>query len=122
MGRADKRGRCGRCRGRTRAEEPRTGSPRWRNCLITVRETFLVAVSTTVAHWLNPAAVRALSTSLSDPPSIAKERGIAAERVGELPMEPNPLYRQYGYFTGVDLTGLDPSAPGSAVARPRRRP
>ncbi len=31
-------------------------------------------------------------------------------------MEPDPLYRQYGYFQGVDLTGIDPGLRGPTVA------
>ncbi|MFI5415374.1 MAG: SufD family Fe-S cluster assembly protein, partial [Candidatus Lutacidiplasmatales archaeon] len=32
------------------------------------------------------------------------------------PLEPNPLYRKYGYFTGVDLTGLNVRPSGAHVA------
>jgi Fe-S cluster assembly scaffold protein SufB len=77
-----------------------------------------MAATAKVARWLEPERVRSLSASLSDPPRIAKERSIAAERVGELPLEPNPLYRQYGYFNGVDLTGLDPLSTGAPVPAP----
>ena len=40
------------------------------------------------------------------------------ERFRELPIEPNPLYRGYGYFTGVDLTEIDPAALGPALDLP----
>jgi Fe-S cluster assembly protein SufD len=36
----------------------------------------------------------------------------------ELPIEPNPLYRKYGYFAGVDLTHLDLGREGRAVSVP----
>ncbi len=71
-----------------------------------------------LAHWLDPERVRGLSVALGDPPRVAAERLVAAERVTELPLEPNPLYRQYGYFSGVDLTGIDPLIHGSPVGLP----
>src|SRR5690348_7174565 len=37
-------------------------------------------------------------------------------------MEPNPLYRKYGYFAGVDLSEIDPASAGPAVALPALAP
>jgi len=62
--------------------------------------------------------VRELSRSLADPLSVAQLREETYERFRELPLEPNPLYRGYGYFTGVDLTDLNPGAKGAPVERP----
>jgi Fe-S cluster assembly scaffold protein SufB len=42
----------------------------------------------------------------------------AFERFLQLPLEPNPLYRGYGYFTNVDLSGLDAITTGPAVPLP----
>ncbi|MGD0250940.1 MAG: SufD family Fe-S cluster assembly protein, partial [Thermoplasmata archaeon] len=44
------------------------------------------------------------------------------ERFRELQIEPNPLYRGYGYFTGVDLSEVDPRTPGPAVELPPELP
>ena len=55
---------------------------------------------------------------LRDPPEFLKVRREAHERFLTLPFEPNPLYRGYGYFSGVDLTGVDPQAAGPAIPLP----
>jgi len=69
-------------------------------------------------EWIVPEAVRNLTKSLGDPPAVAKLRAESYERFIELPIEPNPLYRGYGYFTGVDLTGVNPQASGPSVDLP----
>ena len=73
-------------------------------------------------QWLTPDEVRGLSSALSDPASFAQNRWDSYERFLLLPFEPNPLYRGYGYFTNVDLSGIDPGVRGAAVARPKPLP
>jgi Fe-S cluster assembly scaffold protein SufB len=68
--------------------------------------------------WVPHDRMRELSRSLSDPSAFVGLREESFERFQELPLEPNPLYRGYGYFTGVDLTDVDPRATGPAVALP----
>ncbi len=68
--------------------------------------------------WIDAAQLEALGTALADPPEVRGERGQAARLFRELPLEPDPLYRQYGYFQGVDLAGIDPVARGPAVPAP----
>ncbi len=75
-----------------------------------------MAVAETRAGWLTEESVEALSSSLHESPPLAEARRKALRAFRELPMEPNPLYRNYGYFAGVDLTGLDPV--GSAQMLP----
>jgi Fe-S cluster assembly scaffold protein SufB len=69
-------------------------------------------------EWLSAEQVRNLSRALGDPGSFGRAREESFERFRELPLEPNPLYRGYGYFSGVDLTDLDPEARGPAVDLP----
>ncbi len=71
-------------------------------------------------RWLSVEQLRDLSSALADPPSVIAARRDAYDRFLELPIEPNPLYRGYGYFTGVDLTGIDPQARGPHVELPPR--
>jgi Fe-S cluster assembly scaffold protein SufB len=73
-------------------------------------------------QWISSEAVRGLSSSLSDPPSFVENRLDSYERFLHLPIEPNPLYRGYGYFTNVDLSGIDADVHGAAVPRPRPLP
>jgi len=73
-------------------------------------------------QWLTLDEVRQLSSSLSDPASFAHNRLESYDRFLHLPFEPNPLYRGYGYFTNVDLAGIDPVLLGPEVARPRPLP
>jgi Fe-S cluster assembly scaffold protein SufB len=68
--------------------------------------------------WLGSDDVSALSQELSDPADYAAARRDDYERFRTLPLEPNPLYRGYGYFTNVDLSGLDPRSHGAAVPLP----
>ncbi len=70
------------------------------------------------SEWLSLEQVRALSGSLTDPEAYRTTREEAYERFRELPIEPNPLYRGYGYFAGVDLSDLEPAAKGPAVELP----
>jgi Fe-S cluster assembly scaffold protein SufB len=69
-------------------------------------------------EWLSRGQVRDLSRSLADPDSFGRAREESFERFRELPLEPNPLYRGYGYFSGVDLADLNPEAHGPAVDLP----
>jgi Fe-S cluster assembly scaffold protein SufB len=66
-------------------------------------------------EWLTSKDVRELSRALSEPALVTDLRLEAHQRFVELPLEPNPLYRKYGYFTGVDLMGLNVQPAGSHV-------
>jgi len=68
--------------------------------------------------WITPGQVDELGGSLADPPSYAHLRSDSYDRFLKLPIEPNPLYRGYGYFSNVDLTGIDPQRLGPAVDVP----
>ncbi|HUZ79758.1 MAG TPA: SufD family Fe-S cluster assembly protein [Thermoplasmata archaeon] len=81
-----------------------------------------MATATTQRPWLREEEVRDLSESLADPEAVAQHRAEAYRLFLELPMEPNPLYRHYGYFSGVDLSGIDPVAHGASVALPPALP
>jgi Fe-S cluster assembly scaffold protein SufB len=81
-----------------------------------------MATATTQRPWLREEEVRDLSEALADPEAVAQHRAEAYRLFLELPMEPNPLYRHYGYFSGVDLSGLDPVARGPPVALPPALP
>jgi Fe-S cluster assembly scaffold protein SufB len=73
-------------------------------------------------EWLSSEQVHELSRSLSDPPSFVQAREEAYDRFQRLPIEPNPLYRGYGYFSNVDLSEVNPVAPGAAVGLPKPLP
>ena len=68
--------------------------------------------------WLARDQVHRLSARLGDPEAFGRRRADSYERFRELPLEPNPLYRGYGYFAGVDLSKLDPEAEAVAVDLP----
>lgn len=70
------------------------------------------------AEWVTSEEVRSLSETLHDPASAAASRVDAFDRFQTLPLEPNPLYRGYGYFSNVDLTGVRPQAAGSPASLP----
>jgi Fe-S cluster assembly scaffold protein SufB len=70
------------------------------------------------ADWVSPDHVRELSRSLGESGESRERRVDAFERFLQLPIEPNPLYRGYGYFTNVDLSGLDAITTGPAVPLP----
>jgi len=71
-------------------------------------------------EWLSSEQVSRLSNEFGDPREFALQRADAFERFRNLPIEPNPLYRGYGYFTNVDLTGIDPTTTGLPVDLPPR--
>jgi Fe-S cluster assembly scaffold protein SufB len=73
-------------------------------------------------EWLSREQVRELSRTLSDPAPFATIRDDAYDRFLRFPIEPNPLYRGYGYFTNVDLAGLRSTAGGAPVALPEPIP
>jgi Fe-S cluster assembly scaffold protein SufB len=73
-------------------------------------------------RWPTLEQVEALSRELHDPPQVAELRGTALAASQELPIEPNPLYRKYGYFQGVDLSDLDAAAHGPPVELPSLAP
>jgi Fe-S cluster assembly scaffold protein SufB len=70
------------------------------------------------SEWVSLSHVRELSRALGEPQAILDRRVDAYERFVKLPIEPNPLYRGYGYFTNVNLTGLDAITRGSSVPLP----
>ncbi|MCI4319124.1 MAG: SufD family Fe-S cluster assembly protein [Thermoplasmata archaeon] len=72
--------------------------------------------------WLEGSAVAALSSKVGDPPAIARFRQESHAAFLALPLEPDPLYRKYGYFAGVDLHGLNPLAEGPPVVVPAPNP
>jgi Fe-S cluster assembly scaffold protein SufB len=80
--------------------------------------------SSVVPHgeWLSLDDVRRLSSTLGDPAPVAARRTNAFDRFQHLPLEPNPLYRGYGYFSNVDLTGVDANPRGSPVGLPAPLP
>jgi len=69
-------------------------------------------------EWLGFDEVSGLSRAFGDPEEFVRQRSQAYERFRELPIEPNPLYRGYGYFTNVNLTGVDALAKGAPVGLP----
>ncbi len=69
-------------------------------------------------EWLSSEKVGRLSSELRDPEEFVRQRAGAYDRFRHLEIEPNPLYRGYGYFTNVDLAGIEPSATGSPVRLP----
>lgn len=77
-----------------------------------------MAASSAPREWIVEGQVKDLSRSLNDPETVRQRRVEAFELYRALPVEPNPLYRQYGYFQGVDLQGIHPAASGSSVALP----
>lgn len=68
--------------------------------------------------WLTSAEVEALAREHADAPRFRAAREQAFRGFQELPLEPDPLYRKYGYFAGVDLTGLQPLGPKHRVRAP----
>jgi Fe-S cluster assembly scaffold protein SufB len=73
-------------------------------------------------EWLSSDEVSRLSHAYGDPEEFSRRRSQAYERFRELPIEPNPLYRGYGYFTNVNLTGVDALAKGPPVGLPSPLP
>ncbi len=69
-------------------------------------------------RWVEESTVENLSSTLNDPAPVAEGRRAAFRSFLELPLEPNPLYRKYGYFAGVDLSGLNPELRAAPVALP----
>lgn len=80
----------------------------------------MASVAPRFEEWLSSQEVVRLSEEFRDPAEFARRRAESYERFRELPIEPNPLYRGYGYFTNVDLTHLDPGARGPPVDLPPR--
>lgn len=78
----------------------------------------MAVAATARAAWVAPEQIAELSTQLADPPAQARRREHAYTEFLDLPLEPNPLYRKYGYFAGVDLTGIQPSLRGAPVLVP----
>ena len=70
------------------------------------------------SEWVTHKQVEDLSRARGETEELRGRRLRAYERFLELPIEPNPLYRGYGYFTNVDLSGIDAEALGPAVQLP----
>ncbi len=68
--------------------------------------------------WISAEQVRELSHSLGDTAPMAEARRHAFRAFLEQPIEPDPLYRKYGYFAGVDLHGLAPVGRAAPVPAP----
>jgi Fe-S cluster assembly protein SufD len=78
----------------------------------------MASASPRYEEWLPSAEVHRLSETLHDPEEFAHLRARAYDWFRHLPLEPNPLYRGYGYFTNVDLTGVDANLRGPPVRLP----
>ncbi|MGP8077284.1 MAG: SufD family Fe-S cluster assembly protein [Thermoplasmata archaeon] len=74
------------------------------------------------AEWVTHDEVQRLSSALGDPEPFAARRTDAFDRFQHLPLEPNPLYRGYGYFSNVDLTGVAAETRGAPVETPATLP
>ncbi len=68
--------------------------------------------------WVTEGQLSELSKAIGDPEPFRARRREAYDRFLKLPIEPDPLYRGYGYFTNVDLAGLDAVAHGARVGLP----
>lgn len=82
----------------------------------------MAAAAARVSDWLSVRQVEELSAALHDTPEMARARAAAYRAFTEQPLEPDPLYRKYGYFGGVDLAGLDPVARAPPVELPAAQP
>ena len=69
-------------------------------------------------QWVSSDQVHHLSSAVADPARFSKERAESYERFLRLPIEPNPLFRGYGYFSNVDLAGIEPELRTGPVALP----
>ncbi len=78
----------------------------------------MAAAAVRPAEWVALDQVRDLSRRLGESETTGERRQKAFERFLSLPIEPDPLYRGYGYFTNVDLSGLDALGTGRAVVVP----
>ncbi len=78
-----------------------------------------MAAASTAPRWIEESHLEGVRARLDDPRDLAERRLEALRRFRELPIEPDPLYRHYGYFQGVDLLGIDPAGVGPAIAAPR---
>ncbi len=74
------------------------------------------------SEWVSADQIRSLSDALQDSQVRRQRRRDAYDRFLSLPIEPNPLYRGYGYFTNVDLTGIDAAARGARLLLPPAAP
>jgi Fe-S cluster assembly scaffold protein SufB len=72
--------------------------------------------------WLEGPMLHHLSSRIGDTPELARFRTEAHRAFLELPIEPDPLYRKYGYFAGVDLKDINPLAEGPRVPAPSPDP
>jgi hypothetical protein len=68
--------------------------------------------------WFDARQLEEVAAATHEPASVTAARREAFGSFLRLPVELNPLYRQYAYFTGVDLRGLEPSRSGSSVRAP----
>jgi|GEM_PF-461248 len=80
------------------------------------------AVPVSAPEWLAATDLLRLSREMNDPERVRQARQTGWERFRQLPLELNPLYRKYAYFTGMDLRGADPLVSGPPVPVPPVRP
>lgn len=73
-------------------------------------------------EWFEERQLLELSNSLGEPPGVLQGRRAAFGEFARLPVELNPLYKQYAYFGGVDLRGTNPLARGRRVRLPPETP
>lgn len=78
-----------------------------------------MALATTPPNeWFEERQVQAVASATHEPDTITAWRKEAFAAYLRLPVELNPLYKQYSYYAGVDLRGLDPARTGSAARAP----
>ncbi len=82
----------------------------------------MAAAAPRYEEWVSEATVDELSARFGEPPEVRADRREAFRGFTELPLEPDPLYRKYGYFSGVDLSGIEPLARGAPVRVPPTAP
>lgn len=74
------------------------------------------------SEWFSERQVQAVASQSGEPESVTQHRQKAFATYRRLPVELNPLYRQYAYFTGVDLRRADPLRSGQPVRSPGPSP
>lgn len=74
------------------------------------------------SDWFQERHLREVASALGEPAPVTEERRAALAAYQRLPVELNPLYRQYAYFAGVDLSRANPVSSGGPVRTPARTP
>lgn len=82
-----------------------------------------MAVATVTPNdWFSERQLAEVASGTREPASVTTWRKEAFDSFRRLPVELNPLYRQYAYFTGIDLRGLEPARSGPSVRAPLGSP